>query len=802
MKDLESHPGVPLRHHLREVKGRIIRYVKKLPSLGNLEEVVRLMALGHDLGKTTKYFQEHLQRKKVKKYFSAHALLSSVLTVTHFAKELPLDQRLMVFLTIKSHHSYLKNIEQELSLKFLWEDLEKQVESIELDKLNSLLVEIGLPVIENSDLIPNYREFQLDFLWPMNDMVKKSNSLYLYFTTNLLLGMLVDADIRAVIGVEANAPRCELPDDMVDRYLENLEGDSPINPLRQEFYHTVIQNIPHACENTRIMSITAPTGIGKTLAGLSAALKLRNLVKKSEGYLPRIIYVLPYTSIIDQNHEVFESVLKYNNVSQEILIKHHHRTSPEIRDEVKVENIWEQLGEDATRIGEDYLKLYEKAYTRTETWDGEIIITTFVQFFETIFTNHRANMRRLHRLAGSIVIFDEVQNIPVRYWEATEKSLRYIADNWNTRIILMTATKPSLLHDAFELTRPKKQIFFQKLSRTNLYIEPETVLYTDIEKWLIPKIRDVNNFIVIMNTVKSAQWIYTGLKKLRKWDTMLKDFKLYFLSASLIPAHREGRIDEIKSLLEKGKKVGLIATQVVEAGIDIDFDVVIRDLAPMDSIVQAAGRCNRNGEKESGKVYLVVLQDERSDNIHPRLATYIYDGVIISLTESLLKDRGSLFEKEFLSLVEEYFEKLRNPQKPEESKKAQDVKIIEAIQYLDYETVKGFQLIEGLYHISVFVEYNEEARAIIKYLEKLENLMTKSYKDRMKKRTLFLAIKPKIWKFIVNVPIRVLEQVTIDKKLPYLSGFLHLPKDHPEFEKLYSEETGFVRIPEHGAIFL
>ena len=395
-------------------------------------------------------------------------------------------------------------------------------------------------------------------------------------------------------------------------------------------------------------------------------------------------------------------------------------------------------------------------------------------------------------MRGKRVYFflDEVQNIPPKYWEATEKSLQFLADKWDTRFILMTATRPALLQDAIELTQPRKRFFFDRLSRTKLQIDSEPVPYMEIDHWLLPKVKSAKSFMVVMNTVRSAQEVYEALKK------QLGDYELYFLSASLIPVHREARIREIKEKLEKDHRLGLVATQVVEAGVDLDFDVVIRDLAPLDSIVQAAGRCNRNARSEvGGRVFLVKFINPEH-NERP-LSSYIYDGVLIQTTEEIFRDADVLSEKKYLELVEEYFYKLRFG-----GRKTQDKDLLKTVEILRYEELGMFSLIEkGFEQVPVFVEFDERAKELAEKLQKLEKMPAKTYDDRMNRRRKFKSIAPELWGYVVNVPIKVAAEADVTQ-LPYASSFLWLPRAHPNFDKIYREDTGFTRKIEHEAIFL
>lgn len=803
---LESHPGIPLEKHLLEVWKRVNVYLQSLPATSEFKEAAKITSLCHDLAKSTRYFQEHLRRIKTKKHLVPHAPLSAVLAVWHFSEKLPIEWKLPIFLAVKLHHSSLIDKEDELALKTKWDDFQDQAESIDVKSFNYLLKKIRLKEIENEPLLPDYKDFRKEFLWPANDL---KENLKLYFTTNLLLGMLVDADIRAVIQMEASSSRIHLEDDLVDNFLRGLDAASPMNSLRNKFYRTVVNNMKVEGMGKNIFSITAPTGIGKTLTGFSAALKLRRMIENKRGILPRIVYVLPYTSIIDQNFNVIKEVLKKNDVSSDILLKHHHRTNP-IPDKSKKagaqigsvlsREVWSGLNETKIYLDKNFIRNYEKAYNRMETWDAEIIVTTFVQFLDTIFTNHRANMRRLHRLAGSIVILDEVQNIPVRHWESTERALRYLSEKFDLKVILMTATKPSLLPEAIELTNPKKQFFFQKLSRTNLNVELKDIAYVEYENWLLPKIQGVHNFMVIMNTIRSAQETY---KYLQKWNAQNdKKYKLFFLSASIIPDHREKKINEIRSSLEKDERVALVSTQVVEAGVDIDFDMVIRDLAPLDSIVQAAGRCNRHNNAENpGEVFIVTLTDNKENLGKYRLAHYIYDSVLIKQTLKVLQNIHRIKESKYLSLVEKYFSLLRDP-KGIDGKIFQAVSLIKDMENLSYEKIQMFKVIESIgFQVPVFVEWDEKASKLSEILMKLEKSSPTNYQDRINRRNFLKVLKPKIWEYIVNVPINVIEKNPLGP-LPYLSNILYLPREHPEFEKIYDPDLGFVREVKHEAIFI
>jgi len=776
---LFSHPGVPLEKHLLEVERRVKHFCKTLGAEREFQEVACLAALSHDLGKATDFFQKHLQGERVSSRHASHSLLSALLAIEHLGKDLLLSLKLPLFIAVRCHHSTPGNA---LDVLYLGREqiriLEEQIKSIPFEKFSRLVSALKLYSLSEK-LVFSMERLKQEFFWPAEDFLGDSKDFSLYFTTNLLLGMLVDGDIRAVLDMPPEEERFELPPDLVDRYLENLSKKNPIDDLRVDFYRTVTENVLRYGPEKRFFSITAPTGIGKTLAGFSAALKLRALLFRETGRLPRLVYVLPFTSIIDQNYEVISQVFKNGGFSPEkLLLKHHYRADYSPRDFLP-----------ESSEGGDWLKNFEKFYNRTETWDGEIVVTTFVRFYETLFTNRRSEMRRLHRLAGSIVILDEVQNIPAEYWEVTERVLRFLAEKWNAYFLLMTATRPALLPETRELTEPKKTFFFSRLSRTRLEVSFEPKPYTRIEEWLLPKIEKAKSFLVILNTVRAAQEVYRALQ------AKLSEKELYFLSASLVPCQREKRIEEIKERLRDGVPLGLVATQVVEAGVDLDFEVVVRDLSPLDSIVQAAGRSNRNAKRASGgKVFLVNLT---SDGSSRQLSTYIYDSVLLSVTEELLEGISVLEERAYLSLVEKYFEKVRF-----EGRKAQRAELAEVLEKLRYDDLGLFSFVEKKYlQVPVFVELDDEASEVIKILKKFDEKPVRNYEERLKRRVELKHLGPEIWAYTVNVPANIVQKVGLSA-LPYLSGFRWLSREDSRFDTIYDETLGFCREIKHEALFL
>jgi CRISPR-associated endonuclease/helicase Cas3 len=267
--------------------------------------------------------------------------------------------------------------------------------------------------------------------------------------------------------------------------------------------------------------------------------------------------------VIDQNFDIFQKVIeKQNQNNSNLIIKHHSST------ELKYKT-------------SDYEYDDNQSELIIEGWNAEIICTTFVQFFQTLLSNKNSNLRRFHQLNNSIIILDEIQQIPIEYWKLIQNLLLDISKYLNLDIILATATEPSIFEEnqIFRLCDSTK--YFNNLNRQKYIIELEAKTILEFCDSL--EFQEDKSYLFIMNTISAAKDLYKLL------DEKL-NCKIGFLSTHIIPKQRLKRIKEIK---DKKYRV-VVSTQLVEAGVDIDFDVVYRDLSPLDSIIQSAGRCNRN----------------------------------------------------------------------------------------------------------------------------------------------------------------------------------------------------------------
>lgn len=358
-----------------------------------------------------------------------------------------------------------------------------------------------------------------------------------------------------------------------------------------------------SAEKPGLYSLTVPTGGGKTAASMAFALKHAKKHGKK-----RVIYVIPYTSIIEQNSGVFEAALGEENVVQ-------HHSGVEQPDEESPDAARRRLA--------------------AENWDAPVIMTTAVQFLESLFANKPSRCRKLHNIADSVVVFDEAQMLPVRYLRPCIAAIAQLVANYKVTAVLCTATQPNLDPLFGEFGLPITEIC------PNISGEVfRRVRYRDIRDWdedrLFTQLQQSPQGLCIVNTRKKALELYNRLGGTGN----------YHLSTRMTPRHRKQVLAEIRRRLGNGLPCRVVSTSLVEAGVDVDFPAVYREIAGMDSIVQAAGRCNREGKRpEGGTVYLFQLPGKVPDMIQQNV-----DATLAVLRKGLLPDDANAVKLYFKCL--------------------------------------------------------------------------------------------------------------------------------------------------------
>ncbi|HHV65557.1 MAG TPA: CRISPR-associated helicase Cas3' [Peptococcaceae bacterium] len=393
----------------------------------------------------------------------------------------------------------------------------------------------------------------------------------------MLFSSLVDADFldtESYMDEEKARDRggyCSLKEllDRFNAYMENLDANSEntkVNEIRRDIRRKCAEA---AKEDQGIFSLSVPTGGGKTLSSL--AFGLEHAIKHG---LDRIIYVIPYTSIIEQNADVFRSVLGEDQV-----IEHH------------------------SSLEDDDLTI--KSRLAAENWDAPIIVTTTVQFFESLFSAKPSRCRKLHNIARSVVILDEAQLIPIEFLGPILEAMQLLTEHYYVSFVISTATQPAFNAKAvntFSGLKKVKEIIgspeevkklYQSLRRYHTSFPANLAKQFTWEE-IAQELKQYKQVLCIVSDRKSCRELYNLMPQ-----------GTFHLSALMCGQHRSEKIKEIKQKLKNKKPIRVISTQLVEAGVDFDFPVVYRALAGLDSIAQAAGRCNREGKlPELGKVII------------------------------------------------------------------------------------------------------------------------------------------------------------------------------------------------------
>lgn len=743
--------------------------------------LIEIMGKLHDLGKYTSFFQNYLlQSGKVDFEKKRHPPIGA-LAGYNFFKDKDEKQALIVLFNIFLHHGNLVNIEEfaEKIDSHLWriiahqkEDLNQKVITIEneigIANLNKLLEDLESGMIEKSIR----RGFKL---W-----AKKNFDIEDYFLVNYLFSLLIEGDkldasdtkIYKLIPINSSSvdnrfgkPNCLSQD------LSILTNSELRNFCRAE---VISQLNADDILDHGIFTLTAPTGIGKTMTALDFSLRLKEKLKNKTGIESRIIYALPFINIIEQALKEYKETL-----SDELEILGHYQYA-------------DIFGEDKkhTNQNEDEIKDYNQKVMALDTWQADVVITSFVQFFETLIGNRNRMLKKFNHYANAIIILDEVQTLRLDHMPLIGASLFYLSKFLKSRIILMTATKPKIFELAqteildkenekvmpYELLKSYEKVFgvFKRTKIVPLLNIPISEA-ADFTKEIFDKKWSRNHScIIVCNTVKRSIELYDSILNYLTANNF--DNPIEYLSTNIIPAVRFDRISKIKSLLNDGKAPILISTQVVEAGVDLDFDMGFRDLGPIDSIIQVAGRINRNNDpkKEFSPLFIVDFLDSQK----------IYKSLSTIQAKKALSLKNEFLEPEYLKLIEGYFDGISEKKSFDQFNKIfESMKSLRYDSEIDHTSVSHFKIIEESTSTqSVFVEQgSEEIELREMYLSKIRNQITKESFDKN--------YKQKFQQRIIAVPN------SLTKDLPYINDFDDRIKVIPIelVDEYYDVETGFKR---------
>ncbi|MEA2046963.1 MAG: CRISPR-associated helicase Cas3' [Campylobacterota bacterium] len=672
----------------------------------------------HDIAKLKDNFQVYIRDTSKGGKDKNHSLLSAYLFLLNSNFET--KEALFGFLAIASHHGNVENFFA------LGEDNryigKHSTDSKELDFLDEVIsygnsLEIYTKVegeLEQLEIITkNYRKYLRKFKF-------KNRFDYSDFIAfkKLYASLIYSDKYEAIFGVSKESKK-EIPSQTLKEHIDTLE----FNQKRDDFRKFVLHNFDNS---HKLFTLTAPTGYGKTLTALEFALKFNK---------DKIIFALPFTSIIDQAYDVVSDIFKESEID---IFKVHHKT-----------DIDESVDEDR----------YSQVKFLMSSFSGEINITTLYQIIFSLFGNSNKDNVKFNQFKNAIVIIDEAQAIPYAFRSDFIKLCELISEQMNTVFIFMSATMPILSNSFREISNLD---YFKKQNRYILkWLSLENGQDSLIDK--IEKKARQKHTLVVVNTIKKAQELYLDFKD---------NYECYSLNGYMTDSDKQKTIQDISERLQQHEtKILLISTQSIEAGIDLDFEVGFREVAPISSIIQTAGRVNRHFGEGQSTLYIFDDICEYSDLIYGDLQ-------LISQSIFELLQNGDIEEENILELSQLYFEKIKN--------QLENLLIEKEIEKLEFATI--YQKIENIMdekkpkQLIIIEPYD----GFIKEIEEELLDIKKSKLNKFRQKDLTQSVVKKLLKFGVNVVKKEIDSFSTPiGKVKYLYEMIYLPCGAEEYSYEY-----------------
>ncbi|MDR1509733.1 MAG: CRISPR-associated helicase Cas3' [Synergistaceae bacterium] len=649
--------------HLRNVAATCRNFAEKFDA-GGLGELAGLL---HDIGKYVKDFILRLEGKPIKLDHSTAGVQEARKRLSHAS-----GIARIVEYVVAGHHSGLPDygaINDSGSLK------NRIFKTI--GDYSAYREEIDIP--ETTPKLPPLIEEAIT-------SGKASAPYSLFFLIKMLFSCLVDADFletERFMNPDMSLYRRSYPslgelEGSLNERLAIMKADAEATPLNLNRNAILAACIDKATHEPGLFSLTVPTGGGKTLSSLAFA--MRHAVTHG---MDRIIYVIPYTSIIEQTAKIFKGIFGEENV-----LEHHSNFEfldfrNDFRNDFDYEN----------NPGNDAEKTAYAIKLASENWDVPIIVTTNVQFFESVYANKTARSRKLHNIANSVLIFDEAQLLPVNFLLPSLECLCELCENYHSSAVLCTATQPSLREYLREGV-PLIEI-----------VDPATFSEDDFRRVKYENLGTVDkeHLVRALSAHSQAMCVVNNRDLVKSIFMNLPQESRYHLSGNMCAEHRSQMLKEIKKKLVAGEPVLLVTTQLIEAGVDIDFPFVYREVAGIDSIIQAGGRCNREGKHATGHVFVFKIEGEIRRGYLDRTAG-LGDETIRKFDE--IDSEGA---------VASYFQELYRRESLDKYEVLPECMNRE-MQYPYKEIANLFKLIKND-AVSVIIPYDDKAKGLIGKLE-------------------------------------------------------------------------------------
>ena len=706
-----SHPNKLLENHIKNMIS---------PDDDELGEQVKLF---HDIAKLKNNFQIYIRDTSNDKLDKNHSLLSAYFFLLNSKfDEIP---TLFGFLAIVSHHGDVVNLMTLAREANKFFKNQKELEQWDEVAGTAKNIKIYSGLSTKKDEFLDRAEKLRQYLVLSQYRHKFTYEDFINFK-NLYSNLVYSDKFEAIFSMPKQETK-DIPIDVLEGDIQNL----PPNEKRDAFRNFVLNNFD---KERKLFTLTAPTGYGKTLTALNFTLKFNK---------PRIIYALPFTSIIDQTYEIVAKIYKNSDI---LVSKAHHKTT----------------------IGEENLTQedrYSKIKFLMESFSGEINVTTLYQLIFALFGNKNKDNVKFNQLKNSVVIIDEAQAIPYNFRKDFILLCEIISQRLGTIFIFMSATMPVIKSENF-----KEISNLDYFSKQDRYV----IKWLDIggEDELLEKICEAasdKNTLVVVNTIKKAQELFTKLRD---------KFSCFCLNGYMYDDHKRATIEAVRCAIDKSKvdplasKILLISTQSIEAGVDLDFNIGFREVSPISSIIQTAGRVNRHFGATRGELYVFPEISKFTNLIYGDL--YKVSGTILSD----LKQK-EVRESEILEISNLYFQKISN--------QLENLHIKSEIEKLEFENIN--QKIEDImndnYKQTIIIEPEEN---FIKDFEAKIFEIKNSPNEKFTIRDLFKNHIRKLSKFSINVALKDMNKLMPNlKQINGLKDMFYLPFGSSYF---YSAECG------------